>query len=137
MKKLSILCVIIAVFAIALVAGCATQTGVQQQTQTQQNAGQPDYTPPSQQQTTPSAANAEVIIKGFAFVPDSLTIAKGTTVTWINQQSVGHTVTSDTGAFESATIASGGSFDFTFDTAGTYTYHCSIHPSMTGTIIVQ
>jgi plastocyanin len=57
-------------------------------------------------------------------------------VTWSNEDSVGHTVTANGGAFGSGTIAPGTSFTRTFATAGTFAYHCSIHPSMTGTITV-
>ena len=78
----------------------------------------------------------------FAFSPTSLTIKAGTTVTWKNTTTVGHTVTSDDGrSFDSGTTnpiaAQSGTFSFTFTTAGTFAYHCSIHPFMKATIIVQ
>jgi plastocyanin len=60
----------------------------------------------------------------------------GTTVTWSNGDAVGHTVTADGGAFDSGTIAPGTSFSRRFGSAGTFAYHCKIHPSMTGTITV-
>lgn len=82
----------------------------------------------------PAAASAAVEISGFAFSPSNLAVAKGTTVTWTNKDSVGHTVTS--GSFDSGTVPNGGTFSFTFTQDGTYGYHCSIHPSMTGTITV-
>jgi Copper binding proteins, plastocyanin/azurin family len=73
----------------------------------------------------------------FAFVPASLKIAVGTTVTWTNQDSTAHTVTSDTGAWpDSGQLATGKSFSFTFNKAGTFAYHCAIHRSMTATIVV-
>ena len=78
-----------------------------------------------------------VSIANFAFQPDSLQIAVGTTVTWTNADSTAHTVTSDTGAFDAGPLAPGASFTQTFDTPGTYTYHCQIHPFMTGTIVVS
>ncbi len=76
-------------------------------------------------------------ITGFAFNPATITITSGATVTWSNQDNVGHTVTADDGSFDSKTVASGSTFSQTFSAPGTYTYHCSIHPSMKATIVVQ
>lgn len=76
-------------------------------------------------------------ISSFAFAKASLTVAKGTTVTWTNNDAVAHTVTSDDGtSFSSGTIASGATFSFTFNTAGTFNYHCNFHSGMTAIIIV-
>jgi plastocyanin len=72
----------------------------------------------------------------FSFGPNSLTIKVGTKVTWTNHDSVTHTVTANQGAFNSS-VSPGSSFSFTFTKAGTYAYHCAIHPSMTATIVVQ
>ncbi len=80
-----------------------------------------------------------VVIKNFAFSPSAITIKAGTSVTWINQDGTDHTVESDPGSavtFASRNLPDGGSFSFSFSKPGTYTYHCSIHPSMTGTITV-
>jgi amicyanin len=84
-------------------------------------------------------ANA-IAISNFAFSPATLTVRVGTTVTWTNKDSVPHTVVSDAGSsvpFTSPSLATGSSFPFTFTQAGTYTYHCSIHPSMKGTVVVE
>jgi plastocyanin len=79
----------------------------------------------------------EVSIVDFAFQPGSLGVAAGATVTWTNKGNAPHTVTSDNGLFDSGQIAPGLSFTWTFDTPGTYTYHCSIHPQvMNGSIVV-
>jgi plastocyanin len=78
-----------------------------------------------------------VSIQNFAFDPSTLTVANGTTVTWINNDNVGHTVTSASGLFHSGTLSNGQTFSYTFTVPGTYNYSCSIHPSMRGTIIVQ
>jgi len=86
---------------------------------------------------TPPSPNS-VNIQGMAFSPGSLTVAAGTKVTWTNKDSAPHTVTS-TGSpsfTSSGTLSQNGTYSFTFVTAGTYTYICSIHPSMQGTIIV-
>ena len=90
---------------------------------------------------TPTSAagggGTQVVMKGFAFDPASVTIKVGESVTWTNQDSTNHTVTADKGEFNSSQLANGATFSFKFDTAGTYAYHCSIHPSMTGTVVVQ
>jgi plastocyanin len=83
-----------------------------------------------------SATGTDVTIQSNSFNPDSLTIKVGDTVTWTNKDSYDHTVTSDTAAFDSGGIASGATFSFTFNAEGTYSYHCSIHTSMTAKIIV-
>lgn len=87
--------------------------------------------------TGPDYKPAAVEIKDFAFSLTTLTVAIGTTVTWTNQDSVNHTVTSLTGVFESGTLSKSGSFSFTFTQAGTFEYQCAIHTSMKGTVIVQ
>src|SRR5206468_1560141 len=75
-------------------------------------------------------------IVDFAFNPSTLTIYQGTTVRWTNTGSATHTSTSDTGAWDSGSLVHNDTFLYTFTTAGTYPYHCDIHPSMTGTITV-
>jgi plastocyanin len=77
-----------------------------------------------------------VTIAGFAFSPAALTIEAGTTVTWTNQDSATHTATADDGSFDTGDIAQGASASVTFDTPGTFTYHCSIHPNMVASITV-
>jgi len=91
-----------------------------------------EVTPQAQEQNT-------VAIKDFAFTPSSITVKKGTTVTWTNQDSTPHTVTSSGSgekAMDSQDLAQGGTYSVTFDTAGTYEYFCTIHPNMTGTVTV-
>jgi plastocyanin len=80
--------------------------------------------------------SASVTIQGFAFSPGTLQIAAGTRVTWTNNDQVAHTVTADDGSFDSGDIAPGGTFNMTFDTAGTIAYHCKIHPNMVASIVV-
>lgn len=79
---------------------------------------------------------AVVTILNYAFNPASITVAPGTTVVWTNRDNVAHTVTADDGSWGSGTLAQGGMFSHTFTTAGTYAYHCAIHPGMTGSVIV-
>jgi plastocyanin len=81
-----------------------------------------------------------VVIKNFAFSPASLTVTKGTKVTWVNNDGPAHTVTAtDNGnTFNSGTIApGGGTYSFTFTTVGDFNYKCSIHPQMLGTVHVK
>jgi len=84
-----------------------------------------------------AAGGGAVSIKDFAFGPASLSVPVGTTVTWTNGDSARHTVTAVDGSFDSKPIAGGGTFSQAFPIAGTYAYHCTIHSSMTATIVVQ
>jgi amicyanin len=80
----------------------------------------------------------EIIINGFRFSPDNLNVKVGDKVTWVNQDSAGHTITSDSGSvLNSPILKNGESFSFTFTSTGEYSYHCSIHPGMKGKIIVS
>jgi plastocyanin len=72
----------------------------------------------------------------FAIVAAALAAA-GTTVRWTNTDSVAHTSTADAGPFNSGTLAAGAHFDFAFQTAESFPYHCAIHPGMVGTIVVR
>jgi plastocyanin len=91
----------------------------------------------TQQQSTNNKSNT-ITIKDYFFDPPSLNVTKGTTVTWTNQGSAQHTVVSDTeGIFTSGQISNGQSFTYTFNTTGTFDFHCGNHPSMKGKIIVE
>jgi plastocyanin len=85
----------------------------------------------------PSAASAEVKIDNFSFAPQTVTVAAGATVTWINRDDIPHTVVSTDGIFNSKVKDTDEKFSFTFSKAGTYPYYCSVHPKMTGKIVVQ
>ncbi len=85
----------------------------------------------------PSAANAEVKIDNFSFGPETLTVPVGTTVTWTNRDDIPHTVVSTDGVFKSKVRDTDEKFSYTFAKAGTYPYFCSVHPKMTGKIVVQ
>ena len=84
-----------------------------------------------------SATDAEVDIDQFTFTPQHITVKAGTTVTWINEDDVPHTIASSSKLFKSKALDSGDKFSFTFTTPGTYAYFCSVHPQMTGTITVE
>lgn len=127
--RLCLVIMFILVTAVAI-AGC---TGYQQS----------QGSPVTEQTTGPSGDNVTVIMKNFAFNPSEATVTKGTTVTWINQDSADHQVTSDASGtnaqgevFSSNNLPDGASYSHTFDRTGLYPYHCAIHPTMTGTITV-
>lgn len=83
-----------------------------------------------------SSSKNTITIQDYSFQPPTLAVPKGTTVTWHNQGNVDHTVTSDTKGLFDSRVSPGGEFSFTFSTPGTYNYHCSIHTSMHGKIVV-
>jgi plastocyanin len=83
------------------------------------------------------AEDTEVKIDNFTFVPQRMTVKVGTTVTWINEDDIPHAVASTNKAFRSKVLDTDDKFSFTFATAGTYEYFCSLHPHMTGTIVVE
>jgi plastocyanin len=85
---------------------------------------------------TPCAVTETVDIIDFEFVPQEQTINVGDTIMWTNSGSFDHTTTSDTAVWDSGNMSPGDDFSFTFNTPGVYTYHCEIHPTMTGTITV-
>jgi plastocyanin len=88
--------------------------------------------------STQATATDKVTIRNFAFSPANITVKKGTTVTWTNQDSTAHTVTETDGQNgpKSDLLNMGQSYTFTFNTAGTFKYECSVHPQMTGTVTV-
>lgn len=149
----------VAAGAMLLVAGCgggaASAAGVVTPASGQQTAGFPGTSgPPSALPTAmpsgmagmPSSAAAAtaapvtadaVSIRNFAFGPQAVTVKAGTTVRWTNQDSEAHTVVSDAGAFSSPVLQPRAGYSFTFTRPGTYSYHCSIHPFMTGKVVVS
>lgn len=85
---------------------------------------------------TPSAT--QICMSGSSFIPSTLSVAAGATVTWRNESGISHTVTSDPGATEAfdEPVGDGDTFVRQFNTAGSYPYHCEIHPGMDGTLTV-
>ena len=83
------------------------------------------------------AEDTAVKIENFTFAPQRLTVKAGTTVTWTNGDDIPHALASTTKAFKSKVLDSEDKFSFTFTTAGVYEYFCSLHPHMTGTIVVE
>jgi plastocyanin len=83
------------------------------------------------------AADHAVAISGSSFSPHEVTVAVGDTVTWTNSDQISHTATADGGSFDTGALSNTESGTVTFSTAGSFPYHCSIHPNMTGTITVE
>ena len=83
------------------------------------------------------AATIEVKIDNFSFNPKQVTVKAGDTVTWVNHDDIPHTVTSKTLVFRSKALDSDDKFSFTFTAPGSFDYFCSLHPMMTGTIVVE
>ena len=93
---------------------------------------------PTAMANNPQVIRAKVKIVNFAFKPATLNIAQGTKVIWKNTTTTtSHTSTSDTGLWDSGVIPAGGKFRRTFKKVGTFTYHCSIHPTMMATVNVS
>ena len=130
---------LLAAIATLLFSACGgTTTATATPTATAQATATPTPTPTAT--STPSATAAVKMVETdkYHFTPDTLTVKVGTMVVWTNTSDAPHTVTSDTpGVFGSTTnITQNQTFSFTFTTAGTFPYHCNIHPYMKATIIV-
>lgn len=98
----------------------------------------PDESISSASDATPAAGSID--IKNMAFTPSQISVQKGATVTWTNNDTVAHTVTDDlnnVGGPASESIAPGAKYSFTFNKTGSYQYHCTFHSSMRGTIVVK
>jgi len=95
--------------------------------------------PAASETSVPAVTGGEVKVEisGFAFNPATVTIKVGEKVTWTNQDGAVHTVVADDNSWTSDSLEQGASFSHTFDTAGTFTYICGVHPAMKGTVIVQ
>jgi len=90
--------------------------------------------PSSSSVTIPTGAST---LGNRAFNPDDVNVAVGATVTWMNTDSVAHTSTSNADGWDSGIVRPGGQFSRTFQSAGTFQYHCAIHPGMVGTVVVR
>ena len=101
----------------------------------------PSITPTVKPSGLPAAGGGleavTVQIKDFAFSPEEITIKRGTTVKWINLDSVGHTATADNGGFDSGLLAQNQDWGRNFDSPGVFEYHCVPHPNMKAKIIVE
>jgi plastocyanin len=85
----------------------------------------------------PRPPAVEIAIDNFTFAPGRVTVAAGTRVTWVNRDDIPHTVVAVTRSFKSRALDTGDTFSFDFNVPGTYDYFCSLHPHMTGTVVVE
>ena len=148
-----------AILLTVLIAGCTSSPYGPTQTTTQATTAPIPPTPPVAALATTASTTVPapqitatmlnqttvaITIKGFAFSPQFVTVSKGTTVTWTNQDSAQHqiindqTVTAAIGLlFKSSLLGMGQSYSYTFNTTGVFAYHCNIHPAMTGRVTVM
>jgi plastocyanin len=101
-------------------------------------SGTPSMSMPPMSVTSPAipVSGDQVNIENFAFVPATLTVHAGSTVTWTNHDEEPHTVAASDGSFHSPGMGTGATFSHAFAAAGTFDYVCSIHPMMHGTVVV-
>ena len=123
------------VTAILLAAACITACGGSGYSTS--TAPSPTPTPAPAGSTTVTIPMGASIQTTTAFGANPLTVATGSTVSWLNSDTITHTSSADGNQWSSGDIPPGDRFNFTFTSAGRFTYHCQIHPNMTGTIIVQ
>jgi plastocyanin len=81
--------------------------------------------------------NQTISISNFAFSPKTITVKAGSSVTWMNSDTVDHSIVADDASFDIGVLAPGEKGSYTFSNAGTYVYHCGVHPSMTATVVVE
>ena len=144
MKKISPFVLPLALLGVVFfLGGCGYQSASQSTTPAPNSAANTPATPsPSSSATkTPSPATGQVAgavtIQNFAFSPAEITIAKGETVTWTNEDSSPHQIASDNGKFQGPSFSKGQTYSFTFNDTGAFPYHCAIHPMMKGNIVVK
>ncbi len=156
MKKYFLLITLVLIIAPLAIAGCVSPSNtspspsiaastatsfataaISTPTASPRAAASSSPTPTPTAAPTASQQTYAISIVDFAFQPSTMTIPRGATVMWHNNAPTTHTVTSNTGAFSSGNLAPGATFTHQFTQAGTYQYHCSIHPFMTATITVQ
>jgi plastocyanin len=93
---------------------------------------------PATAKNLPASSNPDqVVVENFSFQPGTLTVKAGTTVTWVNHDDEPHTVNENNKTFKSGTLDTDAKFSYKFTSPGTYSYFCSLHPRMTGQIIVK
>ena len=79
----------------------------------------------------------QITVDNFTFMPQTITVPPNSTVTWVNKDDIPHVIASTDGTFKSKALDTDAQYSYTFTKSGTYKYYCSIHPKMTGTVVVQ
>jgi plastocyanin len=125
-RKLVLMQLVAVVVFLAVLGGC------------KKDGGSTYATPTSPATPAPASPSPNtVVIQGFAYAPNPITVAKGSSITWTNKDAVAHTATADDGSWDTGSIAAGASKSVTFANAGTFAYHCTLHPMMKASLIVQ
>jgi len=124
----------VACVSLILICGAACGGGYSSPSTAPSPAPSPTPGVPSASVAIPAGASS---LGRNAFMPDELDVAVGSTVTWTNTDATAHTSTSDVAGWDSGVVAPGGRFSVGFQTAGTFPYHCAIHPGMVGTVTVR
>ena len=138
MRRLPVLA--FSLFALLALSACASSTGGTTAPAASAPSAAPAASAPAAGggcSTSSEAAAVTVNIQNFAFDPPVVTAAVGETIGWTNADAAPHTATTDDGACDTGNIAQDATAGLVFDAAGTYTYHCNVHPNMTGTITIQ
>jgi plastocyanin len=139
-KKSSGLLVIFVLILFFLLISC--RTNANQSADSAENTRQAEQEITSSQTDTQVDNEVQIEMKNIRFDPDMITVKAGTKITWVNSDSIPHTVTSgkrdnESGLFDSGNINSGGNFSYTFNEKGTFDYFCKIHPGMKGAVVVE
>jgi plastocyanin len=127
----------LSLLGVLVIMGLLAAVSCGSSTATTKPGGGLQTSPPPGTTTGPDIKPFAVTIKDMAFSPATVEVAIGTTVTWTNEDSLTHTVTSRTGIFDSGSMSKGMIFSHTFNNVGDFEYFCSIHTSMVGHIIVK
>jgi plastocyanin len=139
MRRLPVL--VFSLFALLALSACASSTGGTAAPAATAPSAAPAGSAPAAAgggcSTSSEAAAVTVNIQNFAFDPPEVTAAVGETIGWTNADAAPHTATTDDGGCDTGNIAQDASAGLVFDAAGTYPYHCNVHPNMTGTITIQ
>ena len=136
MRRSGILAIIVLIILVAAAAFAINHKSTNKPSQTNSNTNSSSTSSSSGNQPLTGTIN----IKNMMFTPSQITVAKGGTVTWTNNDNTTHTVIDDlsnVGGPASGDIPPGGTYSFTFTKTGSFQYHCQIHPSMRGTIVVK
>ena len=135
MKRTWYILIVIIIIVVAVIAVVLLDQGKKAQApHNEDDTATMSMSPASNDQPVSTTA---VTISNFAFDPTTITVKVGDTVTWTNNDSTSHTVTSDDGQFDSGTILKGATYKHAFSKAGEYGYHCTLHPDMKAKVIVQ
>ena len=93
--------------------------------------------PPQARSDPRTAQSTEIKVDNFTFAPETVIVQVNSTVTWVNKDDIPHVIASTDGVFKSKGLDTDDKYSYTFTKPGTYKYYCSIHPKMTGTVVVQ